>query len=243
MKKRKQGFVSRHGRLLGLLGLVLMLGLGGMGLGQYLLNPQNLPIRSIQVKGKFRHLDQENIEQVLAKALDGGFFSLDLHRLREAILASPWVADAHITRIWPDRLLVDVTEEQPIAHWGRDGLLNAQGEVFHPRKRLKKRLPLRFSGDESKAALMLDFFVREQPRFIRQGKSIQAVILDRRGEWRLELTDGTRIIVGKENMDQRIVRLLGVYPVLQQEARRPEKVDLRYEQGFAVSWRPEEKSG
>ncbi len=243
MKKRKQGFVSRHGRLLGLLGLVLMLGLGGMGLGQYLLNPQNLPIRSIQVKGKFRHLDQENIEQVLAKALDGGFFSLDLHRLRKAILASPWVADAHITRIWPDRLLVDVTEEQPIAHWGRDGLLNAQGEVFHPRKGLKKRLPLRFSGDESKAALMLDFFVREQPRFIRQGKSIQAVILDRRGEWRLELTDGTRIIVGKENMDQRIVRLLGVYPVLEQEARRPEKVDLRYEQGFAVSWRPEEKSG
>jgi cell division protein FtsQ len=242
MKKRKQGFIARHGRLAGLLGFVLLTGAGAWGLGRYLLDPQTLPIRSIQVKGEFRNLDRENIKQVLAKVVDGGFFNLDLRRLREAAIGSPWVADARITRVWPDRLVVDVIEQTPIAHWGEEGLLNDYGEVFHPRKGLKKRLPLRFSGDENKASLMLDFFIREQPHFRRQGLSIQAVILDKRGEWRLELVDGTSIIVGKEDMYNRISRLLGAYPVLEQEARRPGKVDLRYEQGFAVSWRQEEES-
>ncbi len=240
--RRRQGYFQRHWRLLVLAGFVLLVGAGSWGLGHYLMDPATLPIRRIQVKGEFRNLDRENIEQILAQALDGGFFGLDLRRLREAVLSSPWVADARVTRVWPDRLVVDVTEEQAIAHWGRDGLLNERGQVFHPRNPLKKRLPLHFSGDESKAPLMLDFFVQEQPRFRELGLSISALFLDKRGEWRLELADGTLIVVGKEDMDRRIRRLLGVYPVLEQQTRRPEKVDLRYEQGFAVSWRPEEKS-
>lgn len=244
MKGRKrQGWLQRHWRLLVLAGFVLLVGLGSWGLGRYLMDPDALPIRRIQVKGEFRNLDRENIEQVLAKTLDGGFFSLDLRRLREAVIGSPWVADARVTRVWPDRLVVDVTEQKAIAHWGKDGLLNDRGQVFHPHKQLKKRLPLRFDGDESKAPVMLDFFVRAQPRFRKRGLSISALSLDRRGEWRLKLVDGTLIVVGKEDMDRRITRLLGVYPALEREARTPQKVDLRYEQGFAVSWRPGEKSG
>ncbi|BAO43507.1 cell division protein FtsQ/DivIB [Thiolapillus brandeum] len=239
---RRQNVVFRHWRLLGLLGFALVLVAGGWGLARYLMDPHTLPIRAIQVKGEFRNLDRENVEQVLAKAVDGGFFSLDLGHLRDAVMASPWVADARITRVWPDRLVVDVTEEQAIARWGDDGLLNKQGEVFHPRKRLNKPLPLSFRGDESKAPVMLDFFVREQPGFRQHGMAIRAVTLDKRGEWRLELVDGTRIVIGKENMHARIRRLLGAYPVLEQEPRRPQTVDLRYEQGFAVSWRPEEQS-
>ncbi len=243
MKGRgQQGGFQRHWRLLVLVGFALLVAVGSWGLGRYLMDPRTLPIRSIQVKGEFRNLDRENIEQVLARAVDGGFFSLDLKRLRDAVVGSPWVADARVTRVWPDRLVVDVTEEKAIAHWGKDGLLNERGQVFHPRNKLRKRLPLRFEGDESKAPVMLDFFVREQRRFRKRGLSISALSLDKRGEWRLELADGTVIVVGKEDMDRRIMRLLGAYPALEQEARRPEKVDLRYEQGFAVSWRPEEES-
>lgn len=241
-ERRRQSRFQRRWRLLVLAGFALLVVVGSWWLGHYLMDPRTLPIRSIQVKGEFRNLDRENIERVLARAVDGGFFSLDLGRLRDAVAGSPWVAEARVTRVWPDRLVVDVTEEKAIAHWGKDGLLNDRGQVFQPRNRLKKRLPLRFSGDESKAPLMLDFFVREQQRFRKLGLSISALSLDKRGEWKLELADGTVIVVGKEDLDRRIMRLLGAYPALKQEARRPEKVDLRYEQGFAVSWRPEEES-
>ncbi len=241
MKDRKANRRSRHWRLWALAGFMLMCGAGIYALGVYLMNPQVLPIRSIQIKNEFRNLDKVSLQQALLKAIDGGFFSVDLNKLRAAALSSAWVAEARVSRVWPDKLVVEVVEQMPIANWGQSALLNAKGEVFHPQRGLKKPLPLRFNGDESKAGLMLDFFVAEQKAFRRRGMSIREVDLDKRGEWRLQLVDGTTIVVGKEQMDRRIQRLLNVYSALEQTGQKPLRIDLRYEQGFAVSWRPEEK--
>ena len=240
MKGRKSSF-SRHWRLWALTGFALLSSAGIYALAGYLMNPQTLPIRNIQIKNEFRNLDKVSLQQALLKAIDGGFFSVDLNRLRDAALSAAWVAKAKVTRVWPDRLVVEVVEQTPIARWGKDALLNDRGEVFHPRKGVSKSLPLQFNGDEDKAPIMLDFFVREQRAFRGIGKSIREVDLDKRGEWRLKLTDGTDIVVGKEQMDKRIQRLLGVYSALEQSEKKPRRVDLRYEQGFAVSWRSEEK--
>ncbi|WP_457667033.1 cell division protein FtsQ/DivIB [Thiolapillus sp.] len=240
MRNRKSSF-TRHWRLWTLTGFVLLSGAGIYALSGYLMDPQVLPIRHIQIKNEFRNLDKVSLQQALLKAIDGGFFNVDLNRLRDAALSAAWVAEAKVTRVWPDKLVVEVVEQTPIANWGKDALLNDRGEVFRPRRGISKTLPLRFHGDEDKAPLMLDFFIREQRAFRKLGKSIREVDLDQRGEWRLKLTDGTDIVVGKEQMDERIQRLLGVYSALEQSEKKPRRVDLRYEQGFAVSWRSEEK--
>ncbi|WP_456376935.1 cell division protein FtsQ/DivIB [Thiolapillus sp.] len=241
MKGKKSNSLIRRWRLWLLAGFAAASGAGFYALAGYLMNPQVLPIRSIQIKNEFRNLDKVGLQQALLKAIDGGFFSVDLHQLRAAALSAAWVAEARVTRVWPDKLVVEVVEQTPIASWGKDALLNANGEVFRPQRKPDKQLPLRFNGDEDKAELMLDFFVREQRAFRKHGMSIREVDLDKRGEWRLKLTDGTTIVVGKEQMNKRIKRLLGVYAVLEQAQRKPLRVDLRYEQGFAVSWRSEEK--
>ncbi|WP_456418534.1 cell division protein FtsQ/DivIB [Thiolapillus sp.] len=241
MKGRKMNSLFRRWRLWALGGFALASAAGLYALAGYLMNPQVLPIRSIQIKNEFRNLDKVSLQQALLKAIDGGFFSVDLHKLREAALSAAWVAEARVTRVWPDKLVVEVVEQRPIANWGEDALLNASGEVFRPQRKPDKPLSLRFNGDEDKAALMLDFFVTEQKMFREHGMSIREVDLDKRGEWRLKLTDGTTIVVGKEQMGKRIRRLLGVYAVLEQAEKKPLRVDLRYEQGFAVSWRAEEK--
>lgn len=49
------------------------------------------------------------------------------------------------------------------------------------------------------------------------------------------------IMVGRDRKDFRIERLLGVYAVLNEEKGSIERIDLRYEQGFAVRRRPEQK--
>lgn len=241
MKGKKTNTWKRHWRLWMLAGFALVSGAGIYVLAGYFLHPHTLPIHSIQIKNEFRNLDKVSLQQVLVKAIDGGFFSVDLNKLRDAALSAPWVAEAKVTRVWPDKLVVEVVEQKPIALWGADALLNERGEVFRPKKGMGKPPPLRFEGDEDKARLMLDFFITEQKAFWQQGKSIRDVRLDRRGEWRLKLADGTTIVVGKEQMDKRIRRLLAVYSALEQSEKRPLRVDLRYEQGFAVSWRSEEK--
>jgi len=242
VKGKKTNVLIRRWRLWVLAVFALASVAGFYVLAGYLMNPQVMPVRSIQIKNEFRNLDKVSLQQALLKAIDGGFFSVDLRKLRAAALSAAWVAEAKVTRVWPDKLVVEVVEQTPIASWGEDALLNANGEVFRPQRKPDKQLPLRFNGDEDKAPLMLDFFIAGQNMFRRHGMSIREVNLDKRGEWRLKLTNGTTIVVGKEQMDKRIKRLLDVYAVLEQAGKKPLRVDLRYEQGFAVSWREEEKS-
>jgi cell division protein FtsQ len=240
--KKKSSSANKSWRLWLLMGFVLMSVAGIYTLSGYLMSPEVLPIRSIQIKNEFRNIDKASLQQSLLKAIDGGFFSVDLHKLRDAALSLAWVAEARVTRDWPDKLIVEVVEQKPIARWGKNALLNSEGQVFHPEKEFTKTLPLRFFGDEDKSELMLNFFVTEQKKFRELGLSIAELSLDRRGEWRITLTSGLEVVVGKEKMKQRLQRWMGVYQVLNQMDKNPERVDLRYEQGFAVNWQSGEKS-
>ena len=87
MKGRKSSF-SRHWRLWVLTGFALLSSVGIYALAGYLMNTQTLPIRNIQIKNEFRNLDKVSLQQALLKAIDGGFFSVDLNRLRDAALSA-----------------------------------------------------------------------------------------------------------------------------------------------------------
>ncbi len=235
---------DRSGRWLslGLLaGFSLFLVVGGVLGIRYLMDPASFPVRTIRIENEFRHLDRAALQKTLGAAVEGGFFGVDLERVREAALSLPWVAEAQVARVWPDRLLVKVKEQVPVAHWNGDGLVNSRGEVFYPAKKGRLALPLQFHGPASKAAEMLAFYHRVQPGFAARGLEIRTVRLDRRGEWQLGIEGGMTIMVGRDRKDFRIERLLGVYAVLNEEKGSIERIDLRYEQGFAVRRRPEQK--
>ena len=40
---------------------------------------------------------------------------VDTGRLERAVAADPWVADVRVERVWPDRLVVEVLEREPVA--------------------------------------------------------------------------------------------------------------------------------
>ena len=242
-KRKRPAGRNRRWASLGLLGgFTLLLVLATQQGVRYLMDPANLPIRNIRIENRFRHLDRAVLQQRLAAAVDGGFFGVDLERVREAVLGLPWVAGARVTRVWPDKLLVEVEEQVPVARWNSDGLVNAGGEVFYPERKDDLALSLRFRGPVGKAGEMLAFYRRVQPGFRARGLEIREVGLDRRGEWYLGLEGGTTIMVGRDRKGPRIERLLGVYAVLNGEQRTIDRIDLRYEQGFAVRWRDGRKS-
>jgi len=239
-RKRKEVLARR---LSAALAMLFFVGLGVAGvLGvRYLTDPARLPLRTIRVEDHFRHLDRAELQRALTAAVDGGFFGVDLEKVRQAALRLPWVAGARVTRIWPDRLQVEIVEQVPVARWNDGGLVNGNGEVFYPKGGKGLALPLRFRGPEGKAAQMLAFYRDVQPGFRRRNLEIRELMLDRRGEWRLKLDDGLLVVVGREQQQYRIERLLDAYAVLGQAGRNLRRIDLRYEQGFAVAWRPEEK--
>ncbi|MGB7404570.1 MAG: cell division protein FtsQ/DivIB [Pacificimonas sp.] len=72
-------------------------------------------------------------------ALDGASDSMllvDLDEVKARLETLPWVAEAHVGRQWPDRLLIDIDERVPAAIWqneGRHRLVDATGLVLPAR--------------------------------------------------------------------------------------------------------------
>ena len=61
--------------------------------------------------------------------------------------------------------------------------------------------------------------------------------LTARGSWSLRLDDGTEIEAGRGDPQQRLARFARMLPQLRQDpTRRVVRADLRYTNGFTLSW-------
>lgn len=206
----------------------------------YLSNPRNMPIKTMLIKGKFRHLDRDNLRRVMSKAIDGGFFTTDIQRIRKAGQSLPWVDDVSISRVWPDKLIMEVSEQRPVARWRAKALVNGRGQVFYPVKPMLKWPELQLSGLDEKAPEVLAFHAQVSAGFILRDLRIQSLALDERTEWTIGLDDGLQIVVGRKHAAARLRRFLRLYDAISNQELKPVRVDLRYEQGFAVDWREQD---
>lgn len=210
----------------------LMIG-GGYLLLQW--EPRHLPVRVVTVKGELRHISRQRLVQTVLHYLDGGILTQSLTELQAAVQAMPWVRSASLRRVWPDRLELNVTERQPIARWGKDGLVTAAGVVFRPRaEQLPAELP-RLAGPDDQAAAVVRQFEELKPRCAAAGLALDAVTLDARGPWTLGFEGGLTVRLGTSGLEERITRFLYAYPIVA-AAGRAESIDMRYSNGLAVRW-------
>ncbi len=217
---------------------VLALGSAGWAVRNVTADPQRQPIRTIRVTGEFRHLDRTRIQQVVADAIDGGFFTADMDRIRDQVRAMPWVDQVSIRRAWPDTLVMDVVEQVPFARWGEQALVNPRGEVFEPAGVEPADGLVRLYGPGGSAPQVVTFYRWARPGLESAGLPITGFGIDARREWTLRTAQGIQINLGQRDTSRRLVRLVATAAGLKADpARRPERVDLRYEHGFAVSWR------
>src|SRR5438132_9179517 len=110
----------------------------GVALAALLLNwAVRLPafsLRAIQVEGDVARNSVSTIRANAAPRLAGNFFTTDLVRDRRAFESVPWVRQAIVKRVWPNRLAVRLEEHRAAAVWGgsdaaTDKLVNSHGEV------------------------------------------------------------------------------------------------------------------
>ena len=226
---------SRAGRIAGAVLAVAALGvLLSLGLDQ--------PVRSIEVAGTFQRVSSVEVEQVARGALAGGFVSADLEKLRVAVEALVWVDRARVQRQWPDRIRIEVVEQQAAARWGEDGLLNTRGELFALGVRhVPPELP-RLDGPEGTEWQVAQRFLAIQQRLDAEGLRIAALRLDARGAWEFGLSNGVSVRLGRRRVDERIERFMKVGArEIAGRAGSIDYVDMRYTNGFTVGWRKGQK--
>ena len=209
-------------------------------------------VRSIRIDGDLTHNSVLTIRANAAPRLAGNFFTLDLAAARRAFESVPWVRQAVVKRVWPNRLAVQLEEHRPVALWAEpagadakstdplsDRLVNSHGEVFEANLGDVEddALPT-LRGPDGSAAHMLALLGRLQPVFGALDAHIEALELSGRGSWRVELDTGAQVELGRGEDDEVIERTKVFTATLTQVTQRYQRplqyADLRHNEGYAV---------
>ncbi len=77
--------------------------------------PTVLPIDDVAVTGDLNFVDRKKIESIVKNNINGGYFTVDLHIMRDELKQLPWIKNISLRRQWPAKLDVIITERTPVA--------------------------------------------------------------------------------------------------------------------------------
>ena len=148
----------------------------------------------------------------------------------------PWVEHAEVRKLWPDVLEVRIVEHRPFARWGKDRLLSEQGRLFAVPQALEDAPLPELDGPDGQAAEVVELYNDSRALFAPVGVDVRRLAMDARGSWSLALDNGTEVIVGRDDARSRLGRFVRVLPQLTRTQVPIVRADLRYTNGFTLSW-------
>jgi len=240
-KRRKQK-KTRHIRMpslpLGRLSVFLLAGAVIALCYQFSAELLDQPIRSITIEGPFQRASALQIEESISAELSAGFFAANLKLMQKRIVALPWIDQANVTRRWPGKLEISVTEQIPAAVWGERGLLNTRGDLFvRDARHVPAELP-RLSGPEGQSAVVATRYLEIREQLIPLGLDVRRVQVDARGAWQMTLQNGVEIRFGRRDVEARTQLFLDVAAsIVSSRESEIEFVDMRYSNGFTIGWK------
>ena len=205
--------------------------------GIWLMDSQTLPIRQVSISGKFEHLSSVSLKHRAAEVVSGGFLNVNVEEIRTVLLEEPWVHEVSVKRVWPDKLTVNIQEQIAVARWGDQGLLNIEAEIFNPEPdTYPVGLPL-IKGPFDSHKMILEEY-QQLVQVLPEGLTITELNLNDRWSREIKLDNGSLIRLGKRDMERRLERFIRYFPVVAQSiVGRIQYIDLRYTNGFAISWK------
>ena len=195
-------------------------------------------ISSIEISGPFQRVTALHIEAAIKDEIDAGFVGADLDRMRELIVALPWIDQTRVARRWPSRISITVTEQVPAAVWGDSGLLNTRCELFvRELRHLPAELP-RLSGPDARSAEVAARYLAVRKQLIPVGLDVSRVHLDARGSWDMTLQNGIDVRLGRRDVAARTDLFLDVVAdIIASRAKEIDYIDMRYGNGFTIGWK------
>lgn len=227
--------------LLAVIGCALLVAVALM----WLAHRQVFAVKAIRIDGEMAHNSALTLRANAAPRLAGNFFTLDLAASKRAFEAVPWVRQALVQRVWPNRLNVRLEEHRAMALWSgaasdsNDRLVNSFGEVFDANLGDVEddALPT-LRGPEGRSAQMFAMFNRLVPVLGLMDAHIDTLELSGRGSWRVELDTGAEVELGRGTDDEVVERAQRFASTLTQVVSRYQRplefADLRHNQGYAV---------
>lgn len=197
------------------------------------------PVKEVAIEGEFALIEREKIAELLADNIHTGFWKIDIQALQLVLESDPWIASVAIRRRWPDKLVIEVQEQTPIARWGERGFVNNRAELILVSNVAGKldHLPMLEAEDRALGKLMQNYQTIAELMGSRNLR-LAHIRLDARGSWRVTLWDGVKVFFGRHRLQERMRLFAKVYDLrLADHWSDVASVDVRYNNGAAVGWR------
>ncbi|MCZ6656283.1 MAG: cell division protein FtsQ/DivIB [Gammaproteobacteria bacterium] len=213
---------------------VVLIGLFVAGVMGWLALDQ--PVRVVRIEGELSAPERREVQAQIAGSLDARLLTLNLEKLRHQILALSWPRTVSLRRVWPDSLEVSVSKQMVVARWADGAFLTSSGEIVTTPD-APANVPT-FDCDLSGPKRAMEIYRLLQELASRAGLNVVTLSENALGEWRIDLAGGLELMLGAEQLAERMRRFLLVYRrSLGDTKRRVEYVDARYANGVAVRWR------
>jgi cell division protein FtsQ len=163
-------------------------------------NVAGFHIAAVSLSGE-KHVSRAEIFAAAGLTERASLLFLDVEAARTRLKAIPWIADATVRKLYPDRLQITLTEREPFALWQVDGtisIVGAEGAVIGPLTD-RRFAGLPFVVGRGAAAKAKDFLaLLDRHPAIRDG--VRAAILVAERRWNLKLQNGIDVRLPETNV-------------------------------------------
>ncbi|MAY02283.1 MAG: hypothetical protein CMQ38_04805 [Gammaproteobacteria bacterium] len=215
--------------------LLLVIVLAGLNSRTLIEDIAEQRIEYVVIEGELNRVTESDVQAAVFEFINRSMVAIDLIQIKAALESNAWINSARLRRKWPNTLIVNVTEEVPIARWGDNRLLNQEGRIFSPPSEQQLLNLAKLSGPEGSEARVMDQYQVFNQMLYPKNLRIASLSLNSRGAWSMQLSNEVTITVGSINPVARIRRFVRVYDELfGSQIAGIEGFDLRYEDGIAV---------
>jgi cell division protein FtsQ len=171
-------------------------------------NALGLRIAAISLAGE-KEVSREEILTTAGVTGRASLLFLDADAARRRLLANPWIADAAVLKLYPNRLQITITERHAFALWQKDGrvsVIAADGTVLEPFVENRYLgLPLVVGRDAERQAKDFLAVIDRYPD-IRSALRASILVADRR--WDLRLNNGIDVQLPEGDVTAALDRLV-----------------------------------
>lgn len=216
-----------------------------------------IQIEPMPTADTLNYVSATSVRATIAGRIVGNFFTVGLDDTRALLETVPWVRHTRIRRVWPNTLRVQIEEQQPLALWNENQMINTWGEAFSANQGElfdDANLPI-FNGPDNSERLVVQRYAELARWFAPLNLHVKQISLSPRYAWDVELSDGVRLSLGRDPAADvadlhgrsgalpfaaRIERFVQAWPALARRLgdRSITNADLRYSNGFAITLAP-----
>lgn len=208
-------------------------------------NVDKFTIHRVEFATPLKHIQTNTLRQLSLPFTGENFFTANIFALKERLNHLPWVNQVTVSRVWPDKLLVRIKEQVPIARWQGNKWINSDLNLFTVTPSTAPQNLPEFKGQAGQLRLIWQNYQAVEK--LLQPIALHAIYveLSNRQSWRIKLNNGLTLILGRSDGLEHLKRFVAVYNQLLavQNPHAIDYIDLRYSNGMALHpYEPEFKN-